>query len=123
MTIGRMLAGVAALSLCVGATTVRAYAPHVVGVVTKASAASGSAFELRTHGNELLTIATDDQTVYRKWIMNKPWGQDTRATRGSVDSGRCIRVQLRGGDAMVASVVHVSHEPPASLFDPCKSLR
>src|SRR5947207_10262301 len=56
----------------------------IAGVVTKVDA---SAIEVRTDNNETISVTVDASTLYRKWILAKPWQQDSRANANDVEAG------------------------------------
>jgi hypothetical protein len=109
-----------AAALLVGSTAIGAAAPRISGVV---AAKGETSLQIATKAEGTKSVGLDKQTDYMKWITEKPFGADTRATASMVTAGSCVEVELRDAGGSVAKTVRVNTEPAGSMFDPCKTIR
>src|SRR5882724_4662535 len=58
--------------------------------------------EVGTDIENATSIALSSDTAYRKWIMAKPWQQDTGANAESLRLGMRVRVDVAQDNPMVA---------------------
>ena len=56
---------------------------------------------------ETTSVALNADTTYRKWIMAKPWQQDTSAKFDSLEPGMRIRVDLDSDAPNTADTVWI----------------
>ncbi len=96
---------------------------RIVGVIKDVDHADFPTIELASKGAKEVAIRTDAHTTYERWVTHKPWQADRTAGREGLIAGRCVAVELRSGERIVAKDVRISGEPAGSLFDPCKSER
>lgn len=92
---------VAALGILVPAT---AFANTVAGRVTSFSPTSISVFD-----TEVVTVGLNNDTVFTKWITQKPWQADTALTANALQVGRYVVVHAENG---VANWVQVAMDRP-----------
>jgi hypothetical protein len=118
MSRNAILCGAAAL--LVGSAAIGATAPRISGVVAAKGATS---LQITTKAEGTKSVGIDQKTDYMKWITEKPWQADTRASAGMVTAGSCVEVEPRSADGSMAKTVRVSSEPAGSMFDPCKTIR
>ncbi len=62
--------------------------------------------------DELVTLTIDSNTVYRKWITQKPYGEDTHLTAASLRVGRLVSVHRRKDNANVADWIQIATDVP-----------
>jgi hypothetical protein len=94
-----------ALSLALGVGTfVQARDADLVGVVTRVEPGT---LEIRTDSQERASVALTDKTRYVKWIVAKPWQQDTRADARSLRTGRRVRIETSQDGRRVAQTVWI----------------
>jgi hypothetical protein len=62
--------------------------------------------EVTTHGEEAELMLNTD-TKYRKWIMAKPWQQDTHADFESLKVGMRVRVDVDESNPQAAKTVWI----------------
>ena len=74
----------------------------IAGVVTKVDA---SAIEVGTDNNETTSVMVDASTLYRKWILAKPWQQDQRANANDVQVGMRVRIDVAKDNPRIAETV------------------
>jgi len=74
----------------------------IAGVVTKVDA---SAIEVGTDNNETTSVMVDASTLYRKWILTKPWQQDPRANADDVQVGMRVRIDVARDNPRMAETV------------------
>ncbi len=74
----------------------------VAGVVTKVDP---YAIDVRLDNNETESVAVNKSTLYRKWILEKPWGQDPRAHANDVEVGMRVRIDVARDNPMMAKTV------------------
>ena len=86
-----------------------AKAEKIVGVVT---ATDGDSLQIRTKSGTTESVRLERKTSYMKWITHRPWGQDTRADRTFLQSGRCVTIEVRAEDRDLAAP-----RPSEALFD------
>jgi hypothetical protein len=115
--------GVLALALMLSASSTKASAGRITGVIASVTEQATPSMQVTTKESGRLEVRTDNNTSYAKWITHKPMGQDTRLDSKSLVVGRCVDVELRAKDTSLAKTVRISDEPAGSLFDPCKANR
>jgi hypothetical protein len=115
--------GVLALALMMSASSTKAAAGRIMGVIASVTEQPTPAMQIRSKEAGTREVRTDHDTRYMKWLTHKPLGQETRADRQSLVVGRCVDVEVRAGDRGLAKTVRISDEPSGSLFDPCKADR
>ena len=108
------------LVLLVSASSPRAAAPRLVGIVDSVVANS---LQITRAGEAPQTVKTDNGTAYMKWITHQPWQQDTHLSRQALGVGRCVAVELQSGDNNLARVVSINTDGVGTLYDPCKAVR
>jgi hypothetical protein len=74
----------------------------VAGVVTRVDP---SAIDVRLDNNETSSVAVNENTLYRKWILAKPWGQDPRANANDVTVGMRVRIDVARDNPSIAKTV------------------
>ena len=93
------------LLIVVSLTVIMAHAAApVTGVVTRVN---GTAIDVRTGDNETAYVAVDSSTVYRKWILSKPWAQDPRANAADVKVGSRVRIDVARDNRDTAKTVWI----------------
>jgi hypothetical protein len=116
-------AGAVALSLLLAASG-QAAGGRITGVLASVEGhAAPTLLQITAQDREEQQVRTDPNTHYVKWITHQPWQQDTRTNTAALVAGRCVDVQLRSGDASIATIVRISDEPSGSIYDPCKARR
>jgi len=93
--------------LCVLALTVviaHAADNTIVGVVTNVGPGT---IDVTTDTGETRSVTTDTETVYMKWILQKPWGQDPRADADFLKVGKRVHIELVEQNASVARTVWI----------------
>ncbi len=118
MTRHAVLCGAAVL--LIGSTAIGATAPRLSGVV---AAKGETSLQITTKAEGTKSVGIDHQTEYMKWLTEKPFGADARATASMVTAGSCVEVELRDAGGSIAKTVRVNTEPAGSMFDPCKTIR
>ena len=108
------------LALLVSASSPRAAAPRLFGVV---ESVVDNSLQIR-HGSEApRTIKIDSSTTYMKWVTHQPWEQDTHLNRQAIAVGSCVDVDLRSGDNNLAKTLHINMDSVGSIYDPCRTVR
>ena len=97
-----------------------AAAETFVGAVTRVS---GDSVEIKTNRGEERGVVLDGKTQYVRWITHQPWQQSNVADRSFVKVGRCVSVDLRGGDEHVAKAVRISTDDIGTIYCPCRNAR
>ena len=115
-------AGAVALALLLAASG-QAAGGRITGVLASVEGHAAPTLQIAAQDREEHQVRTDASTEYVKWITHQPWQQDTRVNTAALVAGRCVDVQLRSGDARIASIVRISGEPSGSIYDPCKARR
>src|SRR5262245_3688555 len=77
---------------------------EVVGTITRIDA---NRIEVMTDRQQSVSVALGPETVYRKWLMAKPWQQDLRTDRQALKAGQRVRIELAPGANEVAHTVWV----------------
>src|SRR5213594_3217809 len=72
------------------------------GVVTKVGPC---AINVRLDNNETSSVTVNERTLYRKWILAKPWGQDPRAHADDVKVGMRVRIDVARDNPTMAKTV------------------
>src|SRR5271169_5825634 len=90
MTRQAILCGATALLL--GSTAIGATGTRLSGIV---AAKSETSLQITTKAEGTKAVGVDEKTDYMKWITEKPWQQDNRATSAMVTAGSCVEVELR----------------------------
>jgi hypothetical protein len=106
--------------LLLGPTLEVAAAETLVGAVT---GVSGDSVQIKSDRGQERAVTLDGKTQYVRWITHQPWQQSTVADRSFVKAGRCISVDLRGGDEHLAKVVRISTDEIGTIYCPCRSAR
>ena len=75
-----------------------------VGVVTKVDP---SAIDVRLDNNETTSVTVNESTLYRKWILAKPWAQDPRADANDVKVGTRVRIDVARDNPNTAKTVWI----------------
>ena len=115
--------GALTLMLMLPAAPTKAGAGRIKGLIASVVEQPATTMQITLRDADTREVRTDNQTVYMRWITQRPWQQDTRATRQSLVVGRCVDIEVRPNDTSVATLVRISSEPAGALFDPCKTLR
>lgn len=76
----------------------------IAGVVTRVDP---SAIEVRTDNNETVSVTVDSSTLYRKWILAKPWQQDPTAHANNVNVGLRVRIDVAKDNPRIAKTVWI----------------
>jgi hypothetical protein len=63
--------------------------------------------EVGTDIENTTSIALSSDTAYRKWIMAKPWQQDSAANAGLLRVGMRLRVEVANDNPMLAKTVWI----------------
>jgi len=74
------------------------------GVVTKVDP---SAIDVRLDNNETASVNVNGRTLYRKWILAKPWAQDPRADASDVKVGTRVRVDVARDNSNAVKTVWI----------------
>ena len=67
-----------------------------------------TATSISVRDKEVVTFTLDSRTVYKKWITQKPWQEDTRLTAASLGVGRLVAVHPRSDNGSVADWVQIA---------------
>src|SRR2546428_53785 len=94
------------LLIVVSLTVLMAHAADtpIIGVVTKVDP---TAIDVRTGDNETAYVEVNSSTVYRKWILEKPWAQDPRADATDLKVGSRVRIDVARDDRDTAKTVWI----------------
>lgn len=76
----------------------------VVGVITNLEPGM---IVVQTDGGQTTSVTTNAQTVYRKWILQKPWGQDPRADERFLRVGKRVHVEVAKDNPSIARTVWI----------------
>ena len=82
----------------------------VVGVVTNVEPGM---IVVKTDAGQTTSVTTDAKTVYRKWILQKPWGQDPRADEHFVRVGKRVHIEVAKDNPSTAGNGALHHYPTA----------
>jgi hypothetical protein len=104
-------------ALIVFVLSAQAKEQKIVGVV---AAINGDSLQVTTKSEAKESVRLDNRTSYVKWITHRPWGQDTRADRTSLQTGRCVTIELRRDESAVAKLIRVSDEEAGTIWYPCR---
>ena len=76
----------------------------VVGVVTNVEPGM---IVVKTDAGQTTSVTTDAKTVYRKWILQKPSGQDPRADEHFLKVGKRVRIEVAKDNPSTARTVWI----------------
>ena len=87
-------------------TTVIAHAVDntIVGVATKVEPGM---IEVKTDTGQTTSLNTDSKTLYMKWILQKPWGQDPRADASLLRVGKRVHIDVAKENPSIAGTVWI----------------
>ena len=77
----------------------------IVLPLTAIIAHAAGAINVRLDNNETSSVAVNESTLYRKWILAKPWGQDPRANANDVTVGMRVRIDVARDNPAIAKTV------------------
>ena len=109
--------------LAVGASVVHADAvktPKIVGVLTSVEANAMPTMQVKTRSGETKDVQTDGKTRFAMW--GAPQLGQRFADRRALVVGRCVEIELRGGDVAVAKFVRVGRKP-STASEVCTEFR
>ena len=76
----------------------------VVGVVTSVEPGM---IVVQTDAGQTTSVTTNAKTVYMKWILQKPWGQDHRADEHFVRVGKRVHIEVAKDNPSTARTVWI----------------
>src|SRR5581483_1972138 len=113
----RLICAASAIALlAVPIASAQAATHRFVGVITRVDREPAPSVQMTAKGFGEQTIQIDGKTAFMKWVMHRPWQQDTRADMSGLAEGSCVEIVLRSGPGAVASRIRISDEPAGSLF-------
>lgn len=78
-----------------------------VGVVGTVTRVEPSLIEVQTDQGVTTSVAVDAKTTYMKWITQKPWQQDLRASGRFVTVGTRVHIDVARDHPGIAKVVWI----------------
>lgn len=91
-------------ALAMATAVARADTNTIAGVLTRVGP---SAIDVGTNYETATSLMLNADTTYRKWIMAKPWQQDTRADLESLKVGMRVRVDVEQDNPLTAKTVWI----------------
>lgn len=76
----------------------------VVGVITNLEPGM---IVVKTDAGQTTSVTTDGKTVYMKWILQKPWGQDPRADERFLRVGKRVHIEVTKDNPSIARTVWI----------------